>query len=100
MALVRANYRGLLRAMRVAFKDDSRMMKAAVEKTREEMAKNRHVTDEAEIVALCQGLDDVTNMLLTQVIQAEQKPDGNFRMKVEKRHTSKDEKPPWESCGQ
>jgi len=75
------------------------MFHGAIKEARTEIAKHENVTCPQKIEDLCKGIDEVSEFLTTQVVQQELQDNGSYKMKIEARHTTKDEDPPWKKDG-
>lgn len=71
-------YRAALRATRVAFNGDAKILTAARLKIREGYDKNRNLTDKEEINKAITDLDEVAKFLVKNIVQAEEKEKNKY----------------------
>lgn len=73
-------FRKLHRTGQRVFRGDEKALKAGRQRINDEFKSKRHVDDINSISELIKYGEDVEELLRTQVIQAQQKVDGNFGM--------------------
>lgn len=71
-------YRAALRATRVAFNGDSKILTASRLKIREGYDQNRNLTDKEEINKAITDLDEVAKFLVKNIVQAEEKEKDKY----------------------
>lgn len=80
-------YRGVLRAIRLAFHGDLEVLMAAKQRVREGFEENRNITDKAQQDEHVKNLNDVSKLLTQNIVQGQRKEDGryylNFHDKIE-----------------
>ena len=77
-----AGYRRLLRTAHVVFKKDAFAVAQAKVQLRQEFLKQKDVTDQAELIELLKGIDEVDEMLRFNIVQGTLNERGNYDMKI------------------
>lgn len=71
-------YKEALRATRVAFKNDLRVLQAARSEFRRRTEENRSLADQQQIDKAVQEMSDVANFLIKNIVQAEQREKDRY----------------------
>src|SRR3989338_2820757 len=77
-------YRSLLRASRIVFNSDRRMLQLSLRQIRTEFEKNRFERDEVKINKLVSDANEAATFLVSSVLQGVREDDGNFKIKLNK----------------
>ncbi|XP_024535103.1 mitochondrial zinc maintenance protein 1, mitochondrial-like [Selaginella moellendorffii] len=86
MAEARSVMRALLRARKVAFKDDKPMIDAAAKHVRSIFEERRRVSDPVELEKNLQEGREAAQYLVENVIQAKRNSQGHYAMGLKKEH--------------
>lgn len=74
-------YKAALRATRIAFNGDAKILTAARLKVREGFEENRNLEDQEKIQESLKSINEVAVFLTRNVVQGEQNDDGRYLLK-------------------
>ncbi|GBG77595.1 hypothetical protein CBR_g24042 [Chara braunii] len=80
---VRAAFRTLIRAQRVAFANDELAQRLALREIRSGFEKSRHVADVQVVDRLLAEANEAADFIRTQLVQVKMNERGNFEMDVD-----------------
>lgn len=73
-----SGFRRLLRAARVAFKEDTKAIKLAKVQLKEEFLRNKDVSNPTVLNELFLGIDEAEELLSFHIVQGTKNSQGNF----------------------
>jgi hypothetical protein len=73
-----SSFRRLLRAARIAFKDDMKAVKLAKIQLKQEFLQNKNISDINTLNELFRGVDEAEELLSFQIVQGTKNNRGNY----------------------